>query len=230
MRIVIDLQGAQTESRYRGIGRYSLSLAKAIIRNAGEHEIVLALNGAFPDSVQFIRHEFQDSLPMDRIRIFRIPSPVAEYDRSHSERSRAAELMREYFLEQLEPDFLLVTSLFEGYIDDAVTSVGLFSSIPTAAILYDLIPYLSPEKYLPTKIQYDYYANKIASLQKTDLLLAISASTRQEGIQTLNIPHDKIVNISTAVDERFQSIELSDDTRQKLFKKYAITRDRKSVV
>ncbi|QPJ07536.1 hypothetical protein I3U23_08725 [Klebsiella variicola] len=32
MRIVIDLQGAQTESRFRGIGRYSIAIARAIIR------------------------------------------------------------------------------------------------------------------------------------------------------------------------------------------------------
>ena len=40
MRIVIDLQGAQTENRFRGIGRYSLSLAQAIVRNRGDHEII----------------------------------------------------------------------------------------------------------------------------------------------------------------------------------------------
>ena len=50
MRIVIDLQGAQNESRYRGIGRYSLSLAQALARNRGHHEICLALNGAFSRS------------------------------------------------------------------------------------------------------------------------------------------------------------------------------------
>jgi hypothetical protein len=33
MRIVIDLQGAQGSNAKRGIGRYSLSLAKAIVRN-----------------------------------------------------------------------------------------------------------------------------------------------------------------------------------------------------
>ena len=32
MRIVLDLQGAQSESRFRGIGRYSLALADAMIR------------------------------------------------------------------------------------------------------------------------------------------------------------------------------------------------------
>ncbi|WP_203564006.1 hypothetical protein [Deefgea sp. CFH1-16] len=47
MRIVIDLQGAQSASRHRGIGRYSLALAQAMVRNRGEHEILIALNGMF---------------------------------------------------------------------------------------------------------------------------------------------------------------------------------------
>ena len=52
MRIVIDLQGAQTESSKRGIGRYSLAIAQAIARHRGEHEVVLGLNGVFPDTIE----------------------------------------------------------------------------------------------------------------------------------------------------------------------------------
>ena len=48
MRIVIDMQGAQTESRFRGIGRYTLSFAQAIVRNRGEHRSVFGLERAFP--------------------------------------------------------------------------------------------------------------------------------------------------------------------------------------
>ena len=53
MRIVIDMQGAQTESRFRGIGRYAMAFAQAVARNRGEHEIVLALSGLFPESRPF---------------------------------------------------------------------------------------------------------------------------------------------------------------------------------
>ena len=63
MRIVIDMQGAQTESRYRGIGRYSLSFAQAVVRNRGEHEIILALNGLFPETIEPIRGTFDKLLP-----------------------------------------------------------------------------------------------------------------------------------------------------------------------
>jgi hypothetical protein len=51
MRIVIDLQSAQTLSRHRGIGRYSLSLAKAMIEKGTGHEFILALNGRMSDGI-----------------------------------------------------------------------------------------------------------------------------------------------------------------------------------
>ena len=35
MRIVIDMQGAQAESHFRGVGRHALSFAQAIARNRG---------------------------------------------------------------------------------------------------------------------------------------------------------------------------------------------------
>ena len=55
MRIVIDMQGAQTESRFRGIGRYTLSLAQGIVRNSEGHEVYLVLNGMIADSIDGTR-------------------------------------------------------------------------------------------------------------------------------------------------------------------------------
>jgi glycosyltransferase involved in cell wall biosynthesis len=40
MRIVIDMQGAQTESQFRGIGRYTISFSHAVARLRSEHEKV----------------------------------------------------------------------------------------------------------------------------------------------------------------------------------------------
>ena len=73
MRIALDLQGCQSASRLRGIGRYSMALAKAIVRNAGDHEIWIVLNELFPDTIEEIRHAFSDLLPQDRIAVFSVP-------------------------------------------------------------------------------------------------------------------------------------------------------------
>jgi hypothetical protein len=35
MRIVLDMQGVQTENRFRGIGQYVMGFAKGVVRNRG---------------------------------------------------------------------------------------------------------------------------------------------------------------------------------------------------
>lgn len=204
MRILIDMQGAQSESRFRGIGRYSLALALGIARNAAPHEVWLLLNGALPSSIANLRHAFAGLVPAERIRVFDIPTPVAEIDSANVPRCRAAEMVREHFIEQLAPDVVVVTSLFEGYIDDSVVSAGRFApATRTAVVLYDLIPFLNPGAYLGTPEQRQHYDGKIASLRKAGLLLAISDYTRQEAIEALGLDPQQVVAISTAVDTSF---------------------------
>jgi glycosyltransferase involved in cell wall biosynthesis len=204
MRILIDMQGAQSESRFRGIGRYSLALALGIARNAQDHEVWLALNGALQPSIMDLRRTFAGLIPAERIRVFDIPGPVAEIDAANTPRCRAAEMLREQFIAQLAPDAVLITSLFEGYIDDAVVSVGRFApAARTAVVLYDLIPFLNPDAYLGTPEQRQHYTGKIASLRAAGLLLAISDYTRQEAIDALALDPQRVVAISTAVDASF---------------------------
>lgn len=226
MRIVIDLQGAQSASRFRGVGRYSLSLALAMARHAGKHEIWLALNGAFPESVFSIRHAFAGLIPQERIRIFEVPAPVAEIERTNAWRVRAAEKIHEHFLQQLKPDVIHVSSFFEGYIDDAVTSVGAFvPGVCTAITLYDLIPLLNQQDYLANGVQRDYYLRKIQSLKHADLLLAISEASRCEAIEALQLPQNQVVNISAAADGLFHSLVLTAERIQALRSQYGITRN-----
>ncbi|MEP7300925.1 MAG: glycosyltransferase [Caldimonas sp.] len=217
MRIVIDMQGAQTESRFRGIGRYSLALTQAIVRNRGGHQVVLALNGLFPESVDSIRAAFDDLLPQSDIRVWSAPGPVREADPANRPRRQAAERIREAFLLDLRPDVVLMTSLFEGLGDDAVTSAGVWAkSIPTAAILYDLIPLISPDiSFRTSKIHQDWLAEKVASLRRCRLLLAISESSRQEAIGALPVGPEHVVNVWGACDAAFVELGLTPDDQQR---------------
>ena len=211
MRIVLDMQGAQTESRFRGIVRYTLSLAQAIVRNRGEHEIILALNGLFPDTIEPIRATFDDLLPQENIRVWYAPGPVRECEPGNAWRREIAERIREAFLASLRPDVVHVSSLFEGYLDDAVTSIGVFArGIPTVVTFYDLIPLLNPEIYLKPNSTYEkYYLRKIEYLKKANAWLAISEFTANEGRKTLGLKLESVTNISTACDPIFKKMEIS---------------------
>src|SRR3954469_14036135 len=122
MRIILDLQACQSPSRLRGIGRYSMALAKALIRRAGDHEVVVALNGALGDTIDGIRADLDGLLPRERIAVWSQPSNVGFLTTDSRWRIQAAERLRERFLESLRPDIVHVASLFEGIGDDVSTS------------------------------------------------------------------------------------------------------------
>ena len=204
MRIIIDLQGAQTESRYRGIGRYSLALTRALLQQSTGHEFWVMLNDRFPETIDFVENQLADFLPRSRIRVFEAPGNISRRIAANTQRAAAAEIIREAFLAELDPDLVLITSLFEGYLDDAVTSIGVLSEakFPTAVVHYDLIPAVR-EGYINSPEYAEFYQGKLASLQRADLLLSISEHSRNELIDFLDLPADRVANISAAVDERF---------------------------
>ena len=224
MLIVIDMQGAQTESRFRGIGRYTMSFTKAVVQNRGDHEIILALSGLFPETIEPIRAAFYDLLPQENIRVWYAPGPVCESQPDNQSRRETAEILREAFLASLEPDIIHISSLFEGYLDDAVTSIGRFDThTPISIILYDLIPLLNPKAYLNQNRYYkQYYMQKVEYCRQAALFLSISNFSAKEAIEALKLEEDKVVNISAAIDPQFSQIPIEENIKTELYSKFGI--------
>jgi len=225
MRIVIDMQGAQSGSRTRGIGRYSLSLAQAIARNHEGHEVVLALNGLFAETIEPLRQAFSGLLPQENIQVWEAPGPVRASDSYNQRRRRRAEVVREAFLASLSPDIVHITSLFEGFGDDAVTSIRTFSkAVPTSLTLFDLIPLHDPDRFLaPHPFMKSWYLEKLEQLKQADLLLAISDYSVRDAKKRLGAKIQRIVNISTACSEIFVPKQLSEVERHGLLSRLGIS-------
>jgi glycosyltransferase involved in cell wall biosynthesis len=200
MRIVVDMQGAQSVDRFRGVSRYVTSFTQALARNDGGHDIILALNGLFPDTIEPLRAAFDRVLPQENIRVWYAPDPAGRLNAPKWRRD-VAEHIRECFIAHLNPDVVLVGSLFEGLADNAVTSIGRMPrKIPTAVILYDLIPYIHRAAYLEDPIQEEWYLNKIDDLRRADLLLSIFESSRRDAIRLLGVAETSVIDISAAAD------------------------------
>lgn len=222
MRIVIDMQGAQSGSRFRGIGRYTISFVKQFLVEAKQHEVILALNGVFSDTIEPIREEFAH-FPNLRILVWQAMSRVYFLDAQNDARRRFSEGIREAFLAGLKPDVVLISSMFEGALDDAITSIGAFvPDIPTAVILYDFIPLIYEGEYLTDPQIKAVYMTKFEQLRSAQLLLAISESSRQEGIKYLNFEESSVVNILTAIDPTFSA--KTGASQQELSKKFNYSR------
>jgi glycosyltransferase involved in cell wall biosynthesis len=224
MRIVIDLQGAQAANRHRGIGRYSLQFAQAMVHNGSNHEWFIALNAAFADTIEPIRAAFDGLVPQERIVVWEAPIPVANCDPSNAARCHAAERVREAFLASLQPDWVVMTSLFEGFVDDAVTSLGRHLSLPTAVVLYDLIPLIYRDIYLGNPVIKAWYLEKLDHLRRANLLLSISEASGREAVEHLGLDPAYVVPIGTDCDARFRPISLSEEKRAHLRAAYGIER------
>lgn len=225
MRLVIDMQGAQTASRFRGIGRYTLALTQEMARQRGENEILLALNAAYADTIEPIRAAFADLLPPDAIKVYEVPSPVCGRDAPNDARRLVAERMVEAYFASLQADIIFIPSLFEEFDGEAVTSVhALHSAIPTAVTLHDLIPLVHRDIYLQDPAMLRWYYNKIDHLRRADLLLAVSDASGREAVQYLTMPENSVVTVANACDTHFHPISLNEAQRTHLATTYGINR------
>ncbi len=172
--ILIDMQGYQSLSKNRGIGRYTKEFVKALIKEYSDIALLFNASMDTSDIDEFESH-----------RYFFYTTGIKEVD----------ELIREKLIADINPNVLLITSLFEGFSDNSVVSIKKLADIPTALIVYDLIPLIYKEEFLQDEFYKNFYLEKIQNLKKADLALTISDSAKNELIKYLNFPENKITTI-----------------------------------
>ncbi|WP_029463580.1 glycosyltransferase family 4 protein [Rickettsiella massiliensis] len=204
MKIVFDLQCLQGSSRYRGIGRYSLELTKAFIRQAPQHEIYLLLNNQDLDGLEFAYNEFNSLIPKDRIKLLTLPDKIADTCYHNTWRIQATETLVEAYLANLAPDIVYILSLFEGLNNRTITSCNhLMTPYLKVITLYDLIPFIYSDFYLSKIRNKHFFLRKFQQLRKADLLISISEASAKEAIELFSLEKDKIINGSVGLDEKF---------------------------
>ncbi len=205
MRLVFDVFPCQTGSRFRGIGRYTQSLLAAMAHARANHDLYVLANALYPQSADALRQQLNGILPAGHFAACTSTNPsVFGNDRRTYEQVATALIHRAY--EELAPDAVLYANPFEGWREQGVVALpnGRLPSALRVGILYDLIPWLFQDQYLDQIPGYKtWYAERLEALQKFDLLLAISEATRQDAIDILKWPEDRVVNISGAPSPSF---------------------------
>jgi glycosyltransferase involved in cell wall biosynthesis len=223
MRIIIDLQSCQSGSRFGGVGRYSMDLTRAIAKNIGSHDLHILLSDIVDDGISEVFSSLRGLVDKKNFHFFKSTGPVADAFPENNFRARTAELMREKYITLLKPDIVHISSLFEGLGEDITTSVGrYFHGDQTSVTLYDLIPLVHSDIYLTNDLIKKHYFRKIEDLKKSSLLLSISDYSKVEAIRALNIPEEKIINISSATDDKFRPYKVPLHIKNKIKKKYGI--------
>jgi len=197
MRIVVDLQGLQsTASADRGVGRYTESIVEALLRESREHEVVLALNGAFPRSFDRIKAKFSQWIEPCDFAVWQHFYDTAAKSNNAPALLSIAQKTRERFMQTLAPDVIFSTNLQEGLIDAAVTGV---KSIECDAVycstLHDVVP-LSFDGYLEDGTTRQWYWEKLAAAIASDVVITVSEASRREILKRLPIPGKSTVRLA----------------------------------
>ena len=224
MKIVVDLQGAQNESRHRGIGRYALAFVRALIRNKGTHEIVVLLSDLFPESLAYAQDALAEQRAHCTIKVWSGIGPTDLRKLGNHWRKDVSELLREAYIAELQPDVLIISSLLDSPGDNTIVSVSKLASVYTVAMLYDLIPLLYKSEYLVDPTTQDWYYERLWQFKKADFWFAISESSRNDGIAQLGLPPAQVQNISAALGEDIVAVELNTEQATALHQKFGITR------
>lgn len=204
MRILVDLQGLQNQSRHRGIGRYVANLARGLLRNRGRHEIRFLLNAAYAEHVEPIISMFDGLADRDDFFIFKVPGPTAALHVENEWRASVSHILYQQLVHNLKVDSLLIGSLFEGGADDVVVTTGQQPrSHLVASVLYDLIPLLNPDQHISSSRAKKWYFGKVDDARSADLLLGISHSACLEGLNHLPSDAGQVRYIGAAAGEEF---------------------------
>jgi len=199
-----------------------MSLAKAIINNAKEHDVCVLLNDAFPDSIQTIKNELKGYFPKENIFVFSLIPKCADIHMPSEWHKSVAIKLREFAISKIKPDIIHISTFFEGAYEDVFISVPDNKTIPIVATIYDLIPLLNPEQYLIEPVFSQHYYAKLELMDKLDGVLAISQSSVDEVGKYSDLSSDSIFDISSAVDDVFRKMEISEQERQFLFSELQI--------
>ena len=211
MKIVLDLQGAQSHSRHRGIGRYTLSMAKAFAGEAARHELWLALNGRHDESTANLIDQFDGLIPRERMVINELPAGIAGCHPGNRSRMQIAAVAQAGFFAELRADCIWHSSLFEGWGDDSTAALGTgVDDRRHVATLYDLIPLQYPALHLHDAAYRQWYYQRLGLLKRCGLLLAISESSRREAIECLHVRDDDVAVVSGAADPLFRPMPADD--------------------
>lgn len=225
MRIVIDMQGAQTKfSGHRGVGRYTENLVASFLRINNRHEVILALNGKFQDSVDRLRYEFSGLLPQKNIVVWQNFFDAAEINGPEDCLVDVGYVIREVFLNSFAPDVIFSTNLQEGLIEMAPTSVHRIEfPVLYCTTLHDLVPFYYEDLYLSNPLIKKWYLRKIDYAKASDLILTVSHSSKKDIIEKLGVDESDVFVVENGFDENlFNPEPISEEDAELVRRKYGL--------
>lgn len=190
MRLGFDMQAIQSVNSIGGIGVYNRSLLSHMIKLYPENEYELFFNGRYDLGQQPFVTAANTHIHTIQYLHGNDLNPLNKYIH-----------LANYELKGL--NLLHILSPFEPQAHTVISS-KLFTK--TVVTIYDFIPLIFKELYLPSSIHLKLYFDRLKILKSANLLLSISEATRRDAIELLGLAPEKIVNVGIAPSSDFRKL------------------------
>lgn len=128
------MQGIQPADCYRNIAKNCISFVQAVVRNRGEHEVLLAMSSQFPEIIEAVRADFDGLLTQEAIRVWQLP--VSSNTVKEEWATETASIIRSTFLAGLNPDIVHLTGWHKLPLSQ--DSDNFADSIPFSMSIFDI--------------------------------------------------------------------------------------------
>lgn len=204
MRIAFDLQGLQTESQFRGIGRYIESFLGEIQKYCNSNDIFFILNERIP-LARVVRERLLNIVSERNIRYLRLPQAEAFQPRSEDSRRALLAALYNGFINALGVDLLVVTSPFED-VQGIVYPDGISpANYKRVVFIYDLIPLIFSNDYLADAEAKQAYLTRLKGVSRADQVLTISKASAKDIVRFCSELRGKVHNVSCGISTQFSS-------------------------
>jgi glycosyltransferase involved in cell wall biosynthesis len=171
------------------------------------HDVGFLLNADFASGIEDLERALGNSgrVTCERIRLVSLEGSRGPR-RARLQRLNDAILNWRYAC--TGADALHVSSVFEGWRAGGAHVSSRIREVPAgvrSATLYDLIPLIFADTYLPAEARALYDA-RVELFRAFDLVFAISESTRRDAITHLGIAPARVVNIGAATTSAFRHL------------------------
>ena len=209
MHIGINAQLLSFSENYRngGVSRYIRSLLTELAKQPGEHEYTVFVNGqevieqfsalspalACHPQITFVSANWSESQPTARIAWEQLTLPS---------------LIRQKRIDVLHSPVNVLPEMLPQSCAGVIT-------------LHDLAFIRFPNVLTRSKRLY-HRTFTIRSLRRASLIIAVSDSTKQDAVELVGVPAERIQTVYTCINERFSNVSKEEET-QALRQKYGLT-------
>ena len=220
MNIAIDIQPLISSSRYRGIGVYTAGLLNEIFAQDNINRYFLFNMYKDRDIDDIL--SFGSNVSYD---FFYMGKNACLLSNNHIENEcipkneKLIKRLYQRYIKTNKIETFVVTSTLDAW---AEYRNEWFEGTNLVVIVYDLIPLIFADEYLVTDRQKEHYQAAIDFWKAADKLLAISKSVKEDLVQYLGIPEEKVDVIYSGANERFAQKRYTKKESKSVLKKFGI--------